>query len=137
VKYKHIDSMPHNFGASFVSLINFPDREYMIDLLLRHARTAPAQTITINFSNGNVTPPHTPRGEYPPEFHQSIAEWRAMLPRQMQAQRIDANCLGDILFTYRLAEQRHDITVSSTDDRGIAHCVAVKTPFAPPHDYRP
>ena len=41
MKYKHIDAVLHNFGHSFVSLMNYVDDEYILDVLPELARHSP------------------------------------------------------------------------------------------------
>ncbi|MBK6387119.1 MAG: hypothetical protein IPF71_10110 [Rhodoferax sp.] len=41
MKYKHVASALHNFGHSFVSLMNYVEGEYIDDILAKFAREAP------------------------------------------------------------------------------------------------
>jgi hypothetical protein len=121
MKYKHIDSMLHNFEHSFVSLMNYVDGEYVIDVLPQVARAAPDYEIDINFADGKVFPP----GEYPLILHKSIGYWREWLPKHMAHHRIEAARLSDVHLRYRLVRNGHEVIVFATDDRGKNHKVFV------------
>src|SRR3569832_2069866 len=69
MKYKHKDTKQHKFGHSFVSLMNYVDDQYILDLLPELARHSPGYEIDINFANGQVSPPC----EYPAVLHKSIS----------------------------------------------------------------
>jgi len=121
MKYKHIDAMLHNFGHSFVSLMNYVDDEYILDVLPRLARKVAGHEIDINFANGEISP----SGEYPVTFHKSVSYWREWLPKHMNHHRIEAQRLSDVHIRYRLVKMGHEIIVSVTDDRGKEHKVFV------------
>ena len=75
MKYKHIDAMLHNFGHSFMSLMNYVDGQYIVDVLSELASRSPIYEIDINFSNGSVFP----SGDYPEVLHKSISYWKDWL----------------------------------------------------------
>ena len=121
MKYKHIDAMLHNFGHSFVSLMNYVDDQYVLDVLPELARNAPGYEIDINFSNGQVSPP----GEYPALFHKSISYWKDWLPGHIANHGLDPERLSEIHVRYRLVKMGHEIIVSAIDDRNKEHKVFV------------
>lgn len=121
MKYKHIDAMLHNFGHSFVSLMNYVDDQYILDVLPELARHSPGYEIDINFANGQVSPP----GEYPAVLHKSISYWKDWLPKHIANHRLESERLSEIHVRYRLVKMRHEIIVSTTDDRGKEHKVFV------------
>lgn len=121
MKYKHIDAMLHNFGHSFVSLTNYVDDQYLIDVLPDLARQAPGYEIDINFTNGVVSP----EGHYPPILHKSISYWKDWLPKHIANHQLEAECLSDIHLRFRLVKLGHEVIVSATDDRGKEHKVFV------------
>ncbi|MEW9900967.1 hypothetical protein ABWL39_20295 [Chitinivorax sp. PXF-14] len=122
MKYKHIDAMLHNFGHSFVSLMNYVDDQYILDVLPELALHFPSYEIDINFANGQVSP----AGEYPEVLLKSIAYWKDWLPKHITNQRLEAERLSDIRVRYRLTKMGHEIIVSTTDDRGKEHKVFVR-----------
>ncbi len=121
MKYKHINTMLHNFGHSFVSLMNYVDEQYILDVLPELARHSPSYEISINFSNGQVSPP----GEYPAVLHKSISYWRDWLPKHVAHHQLEFERLSEIRVRYRLVKMGHEIIVSTTDDRGQEHKVFV------------
>lgn len=56
MKYKNIKSMLHNFGHSFVSLMNYVDGEYAIDLLHAALKALPQSRIEIHFPSQRIEP---------------------------------------------------------------------------------
>lgn len=121
MKYKHIDGMLHNFGHSFVSLMNYIEGEYIVDVLPKLARHAPGYEIDINFGNGQVSPV----GEYPEVLHKSILYWQNWLPHHIANHQLEPNRLSDIHVRYRLVKIGKEIIVSTTDDLGKEHKVFV------------
>lgn len=121
MKYKHIDAMLHNFGHSFVSLMNYVDGEYILDILPELALHSPEHEIDINFQNGEISP----SGEYPEVLHQSVSYWQSWLPKHISNHHIEAERLSAIHVRYRLVKMGHEVIVSTTDDRGKEHKVFV------------
>lgn len=121
MKYKHIDAMLHNFGHSFVSLMNYVDDQYILDVLPELASRSPGYEIDINFANGNVSPP----GEYPAVLHKSISYWKDWLPKHIANHRLEPERLSEIHVRYRLVKMGHEIIVSTSDNRGKEHKVFV------------
>lgn len=121
MKYKNIYAMLHNFGHSFVSLMNYVDDQYILNVLSELARHSPGCEIDINFSNGQVSPP----GEYPEVLHKSISCWTDWLPKHIASHRLELGRLSEIHVRYRLVKMGYEIIVSTTDDRGKEHKVFV------------
>ncbi len=121
MKYKHIDAMLHNFGHSFVSLMNYVDDEYIIDILSELARQAPEHELDINFNNGQVLPP----SNYPAKLHKSIVYWKEWLPKHMENHRVTLSALSEVHLRYRLVKDGQEVIVSARDDRGKDHKVFV------------
>jgi hypothetical protein len=122
MKYKEIDAMLHNFGHSFVSLMNYVDDQYIADLLGSLAKQSDTREIAINFNDGSVHPALS----YPPELAKSVSYWQAWLPKHMNNHRIDAQALSPVLLRYRLTNVGPEVIVESTDDRGKHHKVFVR-----------
>lgn len=121
MKYKHIDAMLHNFGHSFVSLMNYVDGEYIIDVLSDLALQAPEHEIQINFTQGQINPP----GTYPERLAKSISYWQEWLPKHMANHRVEPECLSDVVLRFRLVRLGREIIVSASDNRGKEHKVFV------------
>ena len=117
MKYKNIDAMLHNFGHSFVSLMNYVDGEYIIDELNAFAKLAPGYEICIDFSSGMVSPSVT----HPERLRKSIGYWMDWLPKHMKSHNIDPSKLGPVTLRFRLTSFGIEIVAAATDDRGIHH----------------
>ena len=117
MKYKNIDSMLHNFGHSFVSLMNYVDGEYIIDELDKLARSVPGNEIRIDFSSGSISPEAT----YPERLHKSVQYWMDWLPKHMRSHNIEPSAIGPVSFRFRLVKLGHEVIVEATDDRGTSH----------------
>lgn len=121
VKYKHIDSALHNFGHSFVSLMNYVDDLYVCDLMQAMAWDLPENELRIDFSVGSSSlPPASP-----PQLHKSVDYWQAWLPKLLESQKVSPASLGSVVLRYRLTRKGPEVIVEATDDRGAAHKVFV------------
>lgn len=121
MKYKNIDSALHNFGHSFVSLMNYVDDVYVIDLLRHMATEAPTQQISIDFSAGTSSLPlHSPA-----PLVKSVDYWQAWLPKLLLSQDVNPDALGPVTLRYRRTPLGYESCVASTDDRGHRHQVFV------------
>jgi len=122
MKYKHIDSMLHNFGHSFVSLMNYVDDEYIIDLLPSVAASVPGNEININFSQRTISPPF----EYPMTLVKSVNYWADSLTRHIESHNVETSRLSDIHLRFRQGELGYEVVMSTVDDRGQSHNVLVR-----------
>jgi hypothetical protein len=122
MKYKHIDSALHNFGHSFVSLMNYVDNTYICDLLDEMARTSTGSEVRINFS-GEVSdlPPCSA-----PQLSKSFEHWKAWLPKLLEQQNVNPAKLNAIVLRYKLTRMGREILIEALDDRGKKHNVLVQ-----------
>ncbi|MFM2450138.1 MAG: hypothetical protein RIS44_2588 [Pseudomonadota bacterium] len=123
MKYKEIDAMLHNFGHSFVSLMNYVDDVHIADVLQEYVWKAESHEIRIDFHDGCITP----NLDFPQAFERSIALWKAWLPKHMRNHRIDEQSLAPVVLRFRLTNQGPEVIVETKDDRGKAHKVFVRT----------
>ncbi|MBB4843721.1 hypothetical protein HNP55_002244 [Paucibacter oligotrophus] len=123
MKYKHIDSALHNFGHSFVSLMNYVDDVYVCDLISSMALGRPQNEVKIDFSAGVSSLPHGS----PAPLIKSVEYWQAWLPKLLESQNVNPGSLGPIVLRYRLTRLGPEVVVESTDDRGCAHKVFVSS----------
>jgi hypothetical protein len=121
MKYKHINAMLHNFGHSFISLMNYVDDEYIIDVLAELAFQIPEHELEINFSTGQILP----AGEYPIKLYKSIAYWKEWLPKHMEHHRITPSALSEVHLRFRLVRVGREVIVTTSDDRGKNYKVFV------------
>jgi hypothetical protein len=107
VQYKNIDSALHNFGHSFVSLMNYVDGAYVRDLLLRSAEADLGNSVTINFSSGAVFPSAASADS---RLRKSVEYWGGWLPRHLESQNVNHACLSEIALVF--GRRQHGIGVS-------------------------
>ena len=124
VKYKNIDSALHNFGHSFISLMNYVDDEYVGDLLLQLAKADPSNSVTINFSSGAVLPPTASAHS---RLRKSIEYWGDWLPKHLESQNVRFDSLSEITLVFRLTNKGTVVSVDALDDRGVHHSVSVRS----------
>jgi hypothetical protein len=127
MKYKNINSMLHNFGRSFCSLINYVDGEYMVDVVPKVLARIPDR-LEINFPSGQIVP----RVEIPDGLKKSIIFRSEWLPRHIQAHRIDYDKISEIKMEFRRSSALSrtsiygfECDVCCLDDRGKHHRVRV------------
>jgi hypothetical protein len=122
MKYKHIDSALHNFGHSFVSLMNYVDDMYICELLDAAARNSCCSEVRINFS-GEVAdlPEHSA-----PQLVKSFEYWKAWLPKLLERQNVSPSSLSAIALRYKLTRMGREVHMEAIDDRGMHHNVLVQ-----------
>jgi hypothetical protein len=121
LKYKNIDSALHNFGQSFMSLMNYLDDGYVVDDVLQIVK-APPHELSINFSTGEVSPP----GDHPVRLLRSTQRYRDDLPKHLERHNIDAGAVKEVRLVHRLTRKGHETTMTASDDRGKEHSVEVR-----------
>jgi hypothetical protein len=122
MKYKHIDSALHNFGHSFVSLMNYVDDTYIRDLLDAAARSSGCREVRINFSGEVADLP----ADSAPQLAKSFEYWKAWLPKLLEGQNVNPSSLSAIVLRYKLTRMGREILVEAMDDRGKHHNVLVQ-----------
>ncbi len=116
MRYKNIYSAIHNFGDSFLSLMNHVDDGYVIDDLI--AIHAEGKDIEINWSN--VT--FSPREEITPRIEKSLADYAANLAKHLQSQDVDINCVHDLKLCWPAGGRKY---MWARDDRGKEYKIHV------------
>jgi hypothetical protein len=121
MKYKNIDSMLHNFGHSFVSLMNYVDEEYIVDVLPRVAVNAPGFELDFNFTKRSISP----QLDYPSNLIKSMNYWSDRLQGHIESHNVDPQKISDVHLRYRLLKIGSEVIVEAMDDRGMPHKVFV------------
>lgn len=122
MKYKHIPSALHNFAHSFVSLENYYDGEYVVDVLEQMARNAPKYEVRINFSTG-VSEPASALDDH--RVGGSMKLWRESLPKHLARHNVDPASVRDVLLRFRLTRAGKEVIIEAQDDRGHQYKVFV------------
>lgn len=79
MKYKILKSVAHNFSHSFVSYMNYVDDGYVVDDLVRLARKANGERISIHW-----IPDSESQQVLTPRVLKSIAHHRERLPKHIE-----------------------------------------------------
>ena len=120
MKYKQIPAAIHNFGHSFVSLMNLVDDEYIIDLLPAVLRGIPDETLAIYFPEGTLKP----HGDYPRRLLQSVEYWVASFPDHLRSEGVDPGVLTEVCLVLSMSPGLR-CEARAVDDRGKSYTVAV------------
>jgi hypothetical protein len=80
--YKKLKSVAHNFGHSFLSLMNYQEGDYIIEDILKAARKAGESDVCIDVLNQTVDPPALRL----PVILETIAHRKSWLPRMLESE---------------------------------------------------
>ena len=120
MKYKNIKSMLHNFGHSFMSLMNYVDGEYAIDLLAATLKERRQDRLEIHFPSQRIEPPPTSS-----RLRKSVGFWADALPRHMASHGVSLEALPEIVLVIFRDSTGMQCRVQATDDRGKTYDVRV------------
>ena len=121
MKYRDLKSIAHNFTHSFVSLMNYVDEGYVIDDLLRVARDANGERVSIQW-----IPDSPPPSSLPPRVLKSIAHRKTWLPSHVANSGADIAAIREFRTDIYLKPNKQ-IAVEAylVDDRGKEHIAKV------------
>ena len=122
MKYRHLPSALHNFGHSFVSLMNYVDDRYVVDVLEEIARDEPDHEVEINFTSGQTAPMRVGEND---TVAKSIRYWQEWLPKLLASQAVDPAAVDQVRVRLRLTRVGREVIVEAADDRGKQHKVFV------------
>lgn len=120
--YKRINSAIHNFAHSFVSLMNYVDGEYIIDLLPKLLRETPRHEIRISLLNGTIEP----QRDFHPAFLKSIGYYRNRVVSHLESENVGPEILRSLEFILFADIDGPICRVEAIDDRGVAHTSSVR-----------
>jgi hypothetical protein len=129
-KYRVLPSAAHNYGASFISVMNMAPDDYAMCYLVRAAATGAVRRIEIDLLTGAVVP-----GTLPAEVGQSIAGYVAGFGAHVQRSGAALGMISRAVMRLDVApgrvvgtpdpdgvqRARVDCEVELTDDRGKRH----------------
>lgn len=121
MKYKAIPSMLHNFGHSFMSLMNYVDGEYAVDLLQQALTGLPTYRLEIHFPSRKIDPP----AEYPEKLRTSVGYWADSLPKHMANHGVTSEVVPEVVLVVFGDVRGMHCRVQATDDRGKTYDVLV------------
>ena len=120
--YKRISSGLHNFAHSFLSLMNYVDGEYIIDLLPKVLRETPGHEIRISLPGGTIEPPR----DYPAVFRKSVRCYCNRYQGHFESEHVDVSLLRGVVFVVFADLGGVLCRAEATDDRGKEHSVTVR-----------
>jgi len=116
MKYKNIRSAIHNFGHSFLSLMNYVDDVYVRDELFDIRKSG--HDIEIDWLENTFTPASEARGP----IIKSMAYWRADLERHLDSQDVDIDNVRGLKLVW---PARGASYMWAVDDRGKEHKIYI------------
>ena len=114
MSYKRIPSAIHNFAHSFVSLMNYVDDEYIVDVLPGILIAIPDHQLKIQFPDGQLVP----TGTYPENLLKSVAYYAQCYKDHMVSEGIDPAKLRKAEFVIYGDLYGMHCRAEAEDDRG-------------------
>ena len=96
VGYKRIQSAIRNLAHSFVSLMNYVDDQYLVDLLPKLLRDIPEPEITASLLDASVTP----KRDWNQTFLTAVGNYRMRVRDHLRNEGVDPDCLTALSFTF-------------------------------------
>lgn len=121
--YKRIDSAIHNIAHSFVSLMNYVDDAYIIDLLPKLLRETPGHEIRFSLFDRTITP----QRDFDAAFLKSIGYYRNRITAHLASENVDRNILRSLDFIVFADTAGPICRAEAVDDRGVTHSVSVRS----------
>ena len=122
--YKRIQSAIRNLAHSFVSLMNYVDDQYLVDLLPKLLRDIPEPEITASLLDASITP----KRDWNQTFLTAVGNYRMRVRDHLRNEGVDPDCLTALSFTFS-SDDGLICRVTATDDRGISHSADVRPDF--------
>jgi hypothetical protein len=125
MKYKNIKSMLHNFAHSFVSLMNYVDNKYIIDILSEIMKKAENKEVKIYFPSGKIEPPPNDHNKKR-TIDKSIGYYNDWLPKHAQSHNVELEKLSNIHLVGKSTFRGVKYRIKARDDRGIEYDIPIK-----------
>lgn len=120
--YKRIHSAIHNFAHSFVSLMNYVDGEYILDLLPKLLRDTPGHEIRFSLIDGTISP----RREFHPAFLKAVACYRTRVVSHLESENVNSTMIRSFDFILFADVNGLVCRAEAIDDRGVTHTASVR-----------
>lgn len=120
--YKRINSAIHNFAHSFVSLMNYVDDEYIIDLLPKLLRETPGHEIRFSLLDAAISP----QRDFHPAFVKSIGYYRNRVWSHLKSENVEPEILRSLEFILFADIEGLICRAEAIDDRGVLHTASVR-----------
>lgn len=120
--YKRIESAIHNLAHSFMSLMNYVDDQYVIDMLPKLVRETPGHEIRISLLDAAIHP----KREYDPTFLKSVGYYRNRVRSHLESEDVDPDTVSSFEFIIYFDNDGPICVAEATDDRGVLHRTAAR-----------
>jgi hypothetical protein len=127
-RYKTLRSAIHNHAHSFLSMMNWADGNYFVDVLARTARGAQVREVEIDWLSGHVTPGTVAI----PTVRSAVAHYQAWLRSHFESMSTSPDLLRSLVMRLRLdfgklpPEPTLTCVMEAEDDRGRRYTIPVK-----------
>jgi hypothetical protein len=121
VGYKRIRSAIHNFAHSFLSLLNYVDDEYVIDVIRSLLPRREGGELRFRFPEGAIEP----GGEYPGPLRKSVEWYAANLSAHLRDEGVPPARVTELVIQACIGGRGPRFRVEATDDRGKRYRVDV------------
>ncbi|MFQ2115577.1 hypothetical protein ACK334_04620 [Aeromonas veronii] len=118
MKYKRIPAALHNFGHSFMSLMNYVEDSYVCDAVFARLKAVAPAPVVIPFQ-GDL-----PFG-LPKSVAKSIRYYREWLPNHLREEGLDPAAIENITLIVEATATGPAVFVTAVDDRGKGYRVRV------------
>ena len=121
MKYKNIKSAIHNFGHSFVSLMNYVDDDYIIDEMNKLVTNNKLNELSINFLTGQVEP----KSIETKRIKKSISYYQEWLPKHLKSHEIEPSTINQLIFKHIQRTIGFESYITAIDNQGHKHEVLI------------
>jgi hypothetical protein len=121
VKYKNIPAALHNHGHSFVSLMNYFESTYVVDVVADLLHRMPQNELRISFTQGTLLP----SGEYPAVLLTSVESYSSRFAAHLARHKDVPTSVVEATLVIRGTAHGISARVQAKDDKGREYDVPV------------
>lgn len=121
MKYKNIDSALHNFGQSFLSVMNYFEDDHVMYDVFNVATSLRGEVFSINFSKASFHPDKAENSR----IKKSMYHYRGRLFKHLQNHNLDPESLFEVTLLVKRTRMGIEAFMDATDDRGCMHHVYI------------
>jgi len=121
VQYKNIPSALHNYAHSFMSLMNYREGEYVVDVVSEVLRELPQYELHVSFIDGKLAPDRI----YPAVLLASAADYSLRFAGHLASHNVDHTAVVEATLVLRGTGMGITSRVRAKDNRGQEYDVPV------------
>ena len=121
MKYKNITAALHNHGHSFVSLMNYFESTYVVDVIADLLHQLPQNELRVSFTQGTLLP----RGQYPAVLLTSVANYASRFGAHLASHKVVPTAVVEATLVIRGTAHGISARVQAKDDKGNEYDVPV------------